>query len=145
MSTFEKPGGGSREVPADEALALDPHSVLTNLFASCKHIPRQLPQSPGQAARAWMNLQEPPSEPTRYYVQRILATARAFLRVDDHLRDLIVDARNEPDGPIWWRGEDYETFMRVIGEYATMREMGVKAYRMHAMTRIKNLRMKGVV
>lgn len=74
------------------------------------------------------------------YLDRCLVLARRFLRLPAAEQRTILAARE--DG-IAWRGDDLETFMRIVGEHYRMRELGAQAYRAEALSQLRGLSLGG--
>ena len=68
------------------------------------------------------------------YHDRLTGTLWAYLRSAPDMRRLVVSARQ--DGH-WWRGEERDVFLRVVNETERMREMGLDAYRVDALTKAR--------
>lgn len=60
------------------------------------------------------------------YQQRVLFLLTLFLEASDDMRALIVSAREDE---IYWRGDDKDSFVRIIHATLEMRDMGVDEYR----------------
>lgn len=130
MSRFDDPE--NEKVSARQALT--PYDMLVKSLANLERIPPQLPSAPAIAAQKFLDILEPPRESAGAYLARVRAAFGAFMRADDRLRDLVMDAAVDN---IRWRGEDYQQFLGVIGETLRMREIGPAAYRKEAIGKIK--------
>lgn len=70
------------------------------------------------------------------YEDRLRYLLRAFICAKPKLQRMVVVARE--DG-VYWRGDGYDEFMRVIDETERMRSMDPQAYRREAIQKLKNL------
>lgn len=151
------------EMPEEELVKV----MAKWLNKSMRRLPALMPQSLPEAARWWMAMQEPfdkrydqprqvpvfgrtdDSSRIDYpYTRRICNTIVTFLRMDTHKQQIVVAARE--DG-YWWRGEDEDLwrkdadgkpekvwlFTTVLREYERQREIGLPAYRMECMKRMR--------
>ena len=152
---FEKPvAEASRERPP---LIEDELLKVIHGFLQHRSLPLWLPQIPRDVALWWIDMQEPPSMPAdaprrvsmpgdegqRWicpYHERIRHTLRKFLSLHEHDQKIIMAAREDK---VFWRGDDMPFFMRVIDETVKMRKMGVEAYRIEALKKMKSCRLLG--
>jgi len=119
-----------------------------------KRWPDGMPVAPSDAARWWIDLQEPAGTgDTPYhvqmrgkdagtamffpYIERMVHNLRVFLTSDKHLQELVVAARE--DG-IFWRGGPLDRFAAVIEETERMRKVGIEQYRREAMRGLSRVR-----
>ena len=107
--------------------------------------PERMPVEPDRAVDWFLRLVEPHHKtespgylPSRFkqrntwqwpYRERIMYQLRKYLAAPQELQQLIVAAREDK---IYWRGDDYPSFVCVIDETEKMRELGVADYRRKA-------------
>jgi hypothetical protein len=65
---------------------------------------------------------------------RVKIQARQFLHLSSDFQRYIIAAKEDS---IPWRGDDEEHFRKVVSEHQRMQQMGVAAYRQHAMRQMR--------
>ena len=125
---------------------------IIGAYMARKPIPEFMPPAPIDAARWWMDQQEPagPDDKPRQvsivgdddnrrwicpYHLRVCETLKRFLSLPLKDQRIILAARE--DG-IYWRGDEMYFFMLVIAETEKMRKVGVSAYRDESINKLKN-------
>lgn len=121
-------------------------------YMAYRKLPDFMPPAPIDAARWWMEQQEPPKEEDRPrqvsvfgannerrwicpYHQRLSYTLGKFLnRMTPKEQKIILAAREDK---IYWRGDEIDFLMLVIAETTRMRTMGIESYRIEALDKMK--------
>ncbi len=129
---------------------------LADIIMRCKRKPTVMPDSAFEAANWFMRLIEPQrhyekqvdrktKDGKTYYIwgyaDRVKSTLLIFLDIEKKLQELIVAAKQ--DG-IYWRGDDFDFFIKVIDEHEKMKTMGSEKYRKAAIAEMKSSMMRMV-
>ena len=69
------------------------------------------------------------------YADRMKGLLAIFLKTDEKLQDLILSARQDK---IFWRGDKFDFFVKVIDETEAMREVGIVEYKKQSIANMKS-------
>lgn len=122
-------------------------------YMARRQLPYFMPTQPIEAARWWIEQQEPGksdeaprqvsipgSDDARRWIcpyhNRLVYTLWKFLHQPFADQKLILAAREDK---IFWRGDEMKFFMLLIEEVSRMRKIGIDAYRNEALKKMKEL------
>ena len=123
---------------------------LANIVMAARKKPERMPESAFKAVSWFIRMVEPPGwgESLREkhvsdgrmawvwpYADRVKRLLDVFLKSEKRLQDLIISAREDK---VFWRGDDFDFFIKVIAETENMREVGIGEYRKSSIKLIKH-------